>query len=355
MEQFSQVFQFLGVILWPGGLITIIFGFIGAAVTILVINNFEHKRALPGAEDSIESISADRMYEIIYGMYVEIRKSIGPDSAVLRNKPELQLRFKKLDDLQQRMIKESVLPVISESPKDFPMLAEKISGSVQSAFAKGLVAQFWTANETEERLSLLQHISQMVKWVDDEILEDLADEVLINEAPQLRGEMCYALGRSRKARFKGLVQRLLKDPDQWVRKQAAEALEQLEQVSDEERHRDVSPPETSYLYEQVDRLVEEFGKLGKEVAKLRIESKPNNYARVVINEFEQNVEAYEREEALLKEKYNRQFVAFCHGELVAVGPDRKQVIQEAMQVDPTARPYIRQVGVEISSRPAGRR
>lgn len=117
----------------------------------------------------------------------------------------------------------------------------------------------------------------------------------------------------------------------------------------------VSPPETSYLHEQVGRLFEGVVELRKEIAKLRIESKPDDYARIIFGEFEQNREAYEQEEASLLEKYNRQFVAFCHGKLVSAGLDRKQVIQEAMQAEPTERPYIRQVGVEIPSRPAGRR
>ncbi|HIE27706.1 TPA: HEAT repeat domain-containing protein [Candidatus Poribacteria bacterium] len=354
MEQFLQILQFLKMALWPNVLITIVLAFIATVIIVLLKNSFEHKRALPGVEDSIESIPADRMYKIVYGMYGEIRKLTGPDSAVLRDKPELQLRLKKLDDLQRRMIKESVLPVISASPQDFPVLAERISESVQSAFAKGLVAQFWTAVETNERFSRLQHISQMVKWVDDEVLEDLADEVLTDEEPQLRGEMCYTLGKSGKIRFKGFVQRLLEDTDQWVRKQAAEALEQLEQVVDEKRHSDVSPPEASYLHEQVDRLVEEVAELRKEIAKVRSEPQLDDYTRAVIDEFEQNRDAYEQEEASLLEKYNGQFVAFCHGKLVAVGPDRKQVIQEAMQAEPTARPYIRQVGVEIPVRPADR-
>lgn len=117
----------------------------------------------------------------------------------------------------------------------------------------------------------------------------------------------------------------------------------------------VSPPEASYLHEQVGRLFEEVAELRKNIAKLRIESKPDDYAHIIFDEFEQNREAYKQEEVSLLEKYNGQFVAFCHGKLVSAGPDRKQVIQEAMRADPTARPYIRQVGVEIPSRPAGRR
>jgi len=134
-----------------------------------------------------------------------------------------------------------------------------------------------------------------------------------------------------------------------------EPTEQLEQVADEESHLEVSLPETSYLREQIGRLVEEVAELRKEIAKLRPEPQPDDYARAVIDEFEQNRKAYEQEEPQLLEKYRGQFAAFCNGKLVAIGPDKKQVIQEAMQAEPTARPYIHQVGVEIPSRPAGRR
>ena len=126
----------------------------------------------------------------------------------------------------------------------------------------------------------------------------------------------------------------LKDTGPWVHKQV---------------------PETSYPHEQVGKLVGEVAELRKEIAKVRSEPQLDDYARAVIDEFEQNSKAYEQEEAFLLRKYNGQFVALCHGKLVAAGPDRRQVIQEAMQAEPTARPYIRQVGVEIPSRPAGRR
>jgi len=147
----------------------------------------------------------------------------------------------------------------------------------------------------------------------------------------------------------------LKNTGPWVRKQTAETLEQLEQVADEECYPGVVLPEISYLREQVGRLVEEVAALRKEIVKLRSELQLDDYARTIIDEFEQNREAYEQEETSLLEKYNGQFIAFCHGKLVAVGPDRKQVIQEAMQAEPTARPYIRQVGVEVPFIPAGRR
>lgn len=53
MEQLLQMLQFLGVVLWPGGLIVIVSGFIAAAITIFVINSIERKQALLGAEDKV--------------------------------------------------------------------------------------------------------------------------------------------------------------------------------------------------------------------------------------------------------------------------------------------------------------
>ena len=145
---------------------------------------------------------------------------------------------------------------------------------------------------------------------------------------------------------------MMGDPDSQVQKQVIEALEKLKFQE--------AAPETSRfveLREQINKLMEEIKGLRKELreAITRLAPQPDEYARQVLEEGRRNLEAYEREEPELIKKYSGQFAVFCDGELVAVGPDRREVLRKAIQARPEARPYVRQVGEKIPTIPAGRR
>ena len=187
------------------------------------------------------------------------------------------------------------------------------------------MAEFEEAVDPDERLARLQHMSQMIGRIDEKELESLAQRMFSDEDPRLRGEMCYGLGRLGAVSFKPVLQAIIgKDPNRWVQKEAINALKSLEEQEVPESQAEPKQP----LRDPIRRILDEF---------------------------EQDQQGYEREEASLLEEYEDQFVAFCHGRLVAAGPDRKQVIQKAMEADLTARPYIRQVGRELPSKPSGRR
>ena len=102
--------------------------------------------------------------------------------------------------------------------------------------------------------------------------------------------------------------------------------------------------------------MEEIATLRKELteALAHFAPQPDEYARQVLEEARRNHEAYDRQEPELLKKYAGQFAVFCNGEMVAVGPDRREVTLKAMRARPMARPYVRQVGEEIPSRPPGR-
>jgi ElaB/YqjD/DUF883 family membrane-anchored ribosome-binding protein len=132
------------------------------------------------------------------------------------------------------------------------------------------------------------------------------------------------------------------------------------------------------LQDQVSKLTEEIGEvreeLGEQIGELRkelregikrlvkefkeaiaqIKPQPDEYARQVLEETIRNEEAYKREEPELLRKFPGQFAAFCNGELVAVGSDRREVTLKAMQARPGVGPYIRKIGEEIPVIPAGR-
>ncbi len=209
---------------------------------------------------------------------------------------------------------------------------------VRQRMATLAATRFKRSGSVGERLRQLQYVSQSTRDLSDVMLLALAAENLQDEDPRIRGEMCYGLGMSERASFIPLLQPLVKDPNTWVREQAENAVRRLEGVS-------------------LKGFIEEIKELRKEVreAIAQDELPSDDYTRQVYEEAQRNREAYERQQPGLLEKYPGQFVAFCEGELVAVGPDRKQVTLEAMQAKPMSRPYVHRVGEDISSRPLGRR
>ena len=236
--------------------------------------------------------------------------------------------------------------------------------------------EFAYVTPPDERHRLLQHISQLVNYLPEGILRRLAAESMRDEDPRIRGEMCYALGRSGRPRFKSMLQPLLNDPHRWVRQQAAKALKMLDEAAPKVpiapkvippdygdlgwgAYIETIPPIPSYadLQHLMNRLAEEMTVLRKELAEALtcLPSQPDEYARHVVEEMRRNQEAYERVEPELLKKHAGQFAVFCDGELIAVGPDRKEVTLKAIQEKPTARPYIRRVGEKIPAIPAGRR
>ena len=227
------------------------------------------------------------------------------------------------------------------------------------SFVERELKQFWSATDKKERLKRLQHISQMVNWVDDETLKDLAKDTQLDKNPGIRGEMCYALGRTGKARFRRMIHPLIDDPEPWVQKQARNAVERLKMpkpILRDDNDTEVLWSELSEIRKHMGTLSNEVLKLSKEVAKIHHESAPwIEEVRRLFEEFEKNRKAYERLEASLLKKYHGKFVAFCKGKLASVGVERIRVIQEAMRAYPSARPYIRQVGQKIQSKPRGRR
>jgi len=79
-----------------------------------------------------------------------------------------------------------------------------------------------------------------------------------------------------------------------------------------------------------------------------------NYAAEVLKELEENEAAYKRNKVELEAKYPGQFAVFCKGKLVAVGPNRKEALLQALRSNPGARPYVRKIGEEIPEIPEGR-
>lgn len=217
------------------------------------------------------------------------------------------------------------------------ILIDKIIDLVSIAYAEKLLLRFWQATNNDERHLILQHIAQKAKCISEKELDNLTRNMLLSGDNRLRGEMCYALGLSGKVKFESKLHSMLTDPNPWVRNQASDALERLP-------------------FGEREKTMFEPLKKEEIIQKMFNQSnlQTNDYSDTILNEFEKNRKAYEKKEKSLLEKYRGKYVALCNGKLVAVGPNRKQVIEEAIEKEPTSRPYIRKVGQKIPSIPSGR-
>jgi hypothetical protein len=263
-----------------------------------------------------------------------------------RDPPEMIAHIRTFFDAPKERIKQELIS-LKENPEkqDSASLVAKINEFVQVACSEGMLRLYKRPQRDDERLTRLQHISQMARWINHEVLDLLAREILASDDFRLRGEMCYALGMSKNPRFMRRLQLSLNDRNPWVRNQAREALKRLKE-------------EGTVLQKESKEIVDLWNHLREfirsEIAATRAESRNqtsawDDYSRAVVNEIDQNHRAYEQEEASLIERHSGDWVVFCRGEQVAIGPERKIVIQKAMLACPDARLYIRKIGEKLSS------
>lgn len=218
------------------------------------------------------------------------------------------------------------------------------------ALLEGLIEEFEQAPTPRLKLAKLQHISQQSLYLPDGLLYRLAGSALRDPDFTIRGEMCYGLGLTGRPQFIPLIQRLLEDREPYVRKEAEKALAKLEQAAREQV--EVLLSARSDLQEQIARLTDEVALLRQVLREAlpRLARPVPDHTRQVLDEFERNHRAYEREEPQLLAEHRGEFAAVCDGEIVAVGPDEAQVLQEALRLKPAARPYIRKIGEQLPVR-----
>jgi hypothetical protein len=91
--------------------------------------------------------------------------------------------------------------------------------------------QLLKADQPDERVRRLHEVAQTSFYLPDDTLRELSTQYLQDDDGRIRGEMCYALGRSARPQFAPLLELLLDDPSKWVREQAKDALRSLECVT----------------------------------------------------------------------------------------------------------------------------
>ena len=101
-----------------------------------------------------------------------------------------------------------------------------------------LVTRFCNKEQLPYNHLVLMHISQYADWVPYQVLAEIASEALLDPDFRIRGEMCYALGRSGDLRFSDMLRRMQKDKIEWVRQEAIKGLKILETSSQPDQFSD---------------------------------------------------------------------------------------------------------------------
>lgn len=115
------------------------------------------------------------------------------------------------------------------------VLSEEATGPARPLatlrMALAAVEEFTQARSPDDQLRRLQYSSQFPGYLPDEVLRSLPAEALQDEAPRIRGEMCYSLGRSGRTSLIPELRLLKDDSNPWVQKQAKESLGVFEKAT----------------------------------------------------------------------------------------------------------------------------
>lgn len=105
-----------------------------------------------------------------------------------------------------------------------------LSGSSR-AVARQLLEEFKREQNRERLLTRLQQLSQVAAVLSAEEARGVAAKALLDRDYRIRGEAHYFLGRTEKLEFRKLLLDGLKDQNLWVRRQAQQGLERMDQVA----------------------------------------------------------------------------------------------------------------------------
>jgi hypothetical protein len=181
---------------------------------------------------------------------------------------------------------------------------------------------FRTNTNPDDRLNCAWIISQLVEDTTDAELYELAAVVATEEDPRLRGEICYAISRSRRPQLANVIKGMAQDKNQYVRKEALTAISELNGINSNM----MSVIES--LVNAVNELRSMLVSLQKDMKNIQnntvksISSSPRsaNIDGIVMNDRMRCWETYLRNEKELLRDYKGEFVAIYNAKIVGVSP-----------------------------------
>ncbi|MGB9596239.1 MAG: HEAT repeat domain-containing protein, partial [Candidatus Poribacteria bacterium] len=181
---------------------------------------------------------------------------------------------------------------------------------------------FHASKNPDERLSHLWNISQLIEDTTDDELYELAAAVAVEKDPRLRGEICYAISRSRRPALINFVKSMAQDENHYVRMEAINAIGEINGSVD--AIMTVIEP----LSESINEIKSAITNIQKEISNIKKRSvgmnnpelKFNPSDGIVIDDRLKSWETYLRNEKELLRDHKGEFVAIYKGEIIGIGP-----------------------------------
>jgi len=176
--------------------------------------------------------------------------------------------------------------------------------------------RFHESDDPDERLSNLWNISQLIDDTTDEELYELANAVALEDDPRLRGEICYAISRSRRPNLISIVENMMLDEDKYVREQALSAIREFIKVIDAVN--DAIKLMTDSRFKEI---------FSKKVTsnKKKAGNSYNMNDGIVLDDRMKNWETYLRSQKELLKDHKGEFVAICKGEILGINENEQKL------------------------------
>ncbi|HGJ65366.1 TPA: HEAT repeat domain-containing protein [bacterium] len=176
--------------------------------------------------------------------------------------------------------------------------------------------KFRESGNPDERLSNLWNISQLIDDTTDEELYELANAVAVEDDPRLRGEICYAISRSRRPNLISIVENMMLDEDKYVREQALSAIREFMKV--------VDAINDAVKLMNDSRFKEIFSKKVKSNKK-KAGNSYNMNDGIILDDRMKNWETYLRSQKELLKEHKGEFVAICNGEILGINENEQKL------------------------------
>jgi hypothetical protein len=182
---------------------------------------------------------------------------------------------------------------------------------------------FRSSIDSNERLSYLWNISQLIEDTTDAELYELAAVVATEDDPRLRGEICYAISRSRRPQLVNFIKGMTQDKNQYVRKEALTAISELNVAND------FTMSVIESLVNAVNEIKSTLTNIQRDMKSIRNNNikpiSPNprsaNIDGIIMNDRMRCWETYLRNEKELLRDHEGEFVAIYNGEIVGISPN----------------------------------
>jgi hypothetical protein len=181
---------------------------------------------------------------------------------------------------------------------------------------------FRSSNNPDERLRYMWNISQLIEDTTNDELYELATAVAIEDDPRLRGEICYAISRSRRPQLINFVKDMVQDKNKYVRKEALTAISELN-GSNEATLAVIEP-----LVNAVNEIRSILTNLQKDLNNIRNSAikptsqvyKSSSIDGIAMTDRMKCWEVYLRNEKELLQNHRDEYVAIYKGEIVGISP-----------------------------------